>query len=735
MTHWYSSEEPEHTGRTGSRRRFLQILQELFAAEADRYFLWTPVLIGGGAVIYFSLSAEPSSLLVAGAVSVALPVAYAVYRAGYWVLGVALCLVVLGLALGKARTETLMTVVVERDTPVVTVSGWVEDAELRSANRQRVLIRVHRLYPWTQAQTPEKVRISLSRKSGDLLVGSAVSFKAKLFKPARPVSPGAFDFSRRNWFRGIGGSGYGFGDIATPDDLGPAPAVITIKAAISSVRNAIARKIREHLQGNQAAYAVAILTGLRGGLPEPVVENLRAAGLAHLLAISGLHMSLIALTLFWFVRALFAVSERAALRYPIKKLAAVVALTGGAAYLAISGAAVSTQRAFIMIAIMLLAMIIQRPAISMHNLALAALVLVIWRPESVLDVSFQMSFLTVVALIAAYEHRGHMGFMAGATSPGGTRFRRWTKWGLLYVFGIVVSTLVAGLATGPIAAFHFNRIAVFGIVGNLIAIPLMALMIMPLALLAVLLMPFGLEGWPLTAAGWGISALLDTAEFAANIPGAVRTVSAMPGTVLFAVITGMLWLCLWRTRLRWAGPAIIVSGLAIAAGIDKPDVLVEQEGRLIAVRTPGGELVPSSAKSALFAQERWLSRDGDQALPKQAASRDGMRCDDEGCTVQAYNGVKVALLKRVSGLWDECRNSDIVITAFSFKGSCGAAKLVIDRGALYAHGAHAVYFSEGGFRVERVSDHQGNRPWSDTRGDVGQPRGKQLATIRDANGR
>jgi len=713
VTHWDSVEAPAEAARTDLLRQTVQSVKRMLAEEVDRYILWSPVLIAAGAVTYFSLSVEPSWPMVAGLYAVAAICAVALYRTGARWPALIICLVASGFLISKTRTEILSTPVLASNTSVVTVSGWVEALEFKSPRKQRALIRVIRLEPWTNNPLPEKLRISLSRKTGDLAVGSAVSFKAKLFKPRKPISPGAFDFARRDWFRGIGGSGYGFGEVTAVVNPGPRPFGIWLGAEISNIRTRIANAVKAHLQGDEAAFAVAILTGLRGGIPDVIVGHLRAAGLAHLLAISGLHMGLIAFSLFSLVRALFALSERAVLELPIKKWAAVLALLGATAYLLVSGAAISTQRAYIMVTIMLLAIIVARPAISMHNLALAAILLLVWQPESVLNVSFQMSFLSVVALIALYEKRARIGFDGAPKNRSNGHILWRARRVLLYIAGIALSTLVAGLATGPIAAYHFNRVAVFGMVANLIAIPLMALVIMPLALVGVLLIPFGMESVPFALAGWGITLLLKSAEVAANIPGSIHHVPSTSAPALLAMVVGMLWFCLWRTRLRWFGAVSISVGLAMTIFARQPDILIDQEARVIAVRTLGGRLVPTSKTAARFAVERWLSRDGDSASPAEASSRQGMVCDREGCIAMTHTGKRVAWLNHASALWDECGRSDIVITSFSYRGKCGSAKLVIDRYALYRNGAHAVYLTTTGFKVVRVVDHRGHRPWSD----------------------
>lgn len=693
-----------------------EVVGRFWQSEPDRHFLWAPVLLSAGLIVCFSLHNEPGWMTVAvGACGAGI---IAALTARYLGLGAALVIVLVaaGFILGKARTEFLMTPVLGKDTGVVTLTGWVESVEIKSVKRQRAVVQVVSLEP-AGANRIEKLRISFSRKTLDLVPGTLISFKARLFKPRWPVAPGAFDFARRDWFRGIGGSGFAFGETVLDIEDIDRPVGLAALSQVAWLRNEIAAAARERLDGEVAAFAVAVLTGMRGGLSDESVDNLRAAGLAHLLAISGLHMGLVAFTLFWLVRAALALSVHAALRWPIKKIAAVAALLGGAVYLALSGGAISTQRAYIMIAIMFLAVLVDRPAISMRNVALAALLILMWRPESVLNVSFQMSFLAVIGLIALYEARdkARRGWLALRASDGWAVFV--TKRSMLYVGGVILSTLVAGLATGPVAAYHFNRVAVFGAVANLVAIPLMGALIMPMALIGTLLIPLGLEGIPFAISGWGISIVLDTANWAAGLPGAMRHVAAMPPASLLLFVLGGLWICLWRRRRRWAGIGLLAMGVAGSAIVGRPDVLIEQEAKSVAIRVEAGHLVPSSARSSRFAVERWLAADGDGSTLKEAAARGGITCDETACVAKGKGGRRIAFVSHPSALWDECGRADVVVTAFSFRSACRNAQLVVDRYALYRYGAHALYFNKERIEVKRVADQRGERPWSRPVGD------------------
>lgn len=696
-------------------QKFLRGFKAAYLGDADRRFLWVPVCLAAGAGLYFSLTFEPHWLVCAGLLVAAGCTALALRGTMLVVPVTVLCLALTGVALAKLRTHTLMTPTVAHKAGFVEVQGWIEKAEPTAKNRIRALVRVAAISPWPDALPPVTLRITFARTGAALAPGQAVTFRARLFAPRRPVAPGAFDFARRNWFRGISGSGFAFGPVEPAVPEAEKPFDIAAFGALGRLRAAIANEVTRHLSGDTGAFVVAILTGQRGALPEEVTENLRASGLGHLLAISGLHMALVAGTLFWLVRAFLALSARATLNLPIKKWAAAIALAGGAFYLVLSGASVSTQRAFIMVAIMFGAVMLDRPAITMRNVALAALIMVTFRPESVVDVSFQMSFLAVVGLVAVFEFREDMrrgGKQAGSVpAPFGRIGGRI----VLYVAGVALSSVVAGLATGPLAAYHFHRMAVFGVVANLVAVPLMALLIMPFALLGVIAMPFGLSGLFLGVVERGVQWVLDVAQWAAGLPGAVHHVAAVPESAILLVVLGILWLCLWRALWRLAGFVFIACGLALSGSAPRPALLVDEEAKVIAVRGADGALAIGSSRSARFTVERWLAADGSNLPVKDAAAGGGITCDRDACVASLPNGLKVAHVIAPRALWDVCRSADIVITRFSFSTACRAARKVIDRRTLWRHGAHAIYVTEKGISVRTVSQGLGDRPWTVTK--------------------
>ena len=329
--------------------------------------------------------------------------------------------------------------------------------------------------------TPGQIRVSVRTKDPAVVPGDRVRLRAMLMPPSPPVEPHGFDFARHAYFMQLGAVGYG---LDRPELLMRAQSR-SWSLALSALRQAIANEITEVVPGDAGAIAVALLTGLRGALSDQIWEEWAITGIAHLLSISGLHLAIVAGTLFFAVRIVLALAPPLALRLPTKKIAALVALIGSFGYLLISGAPVPTQRSFIMTALMLLAVMVDRNPFSMRLVVFAAVVVLMREPDTLLGASFQMSFGAVVALIAVYE-------TGAAKRPPGAGGLGWRL--LLYVAGVALTTLVASAATTPFSIYHFSRFSTYGTLTNLLAVPLSAVWIMPLGMLGLLLIPLGLAG-------------------------------------------------------------------------------------------------------------------------------------------------------------------------------------------------------------------------------------------------
>ena len=335
------------------------------------------------------------------------------------------------------------------------------------------------------------------------------------------------------------------------------------------------------------------------------------SGLGHVLSISGYHMVIVTGLVFFAIRAALALVPALALRRPIKKWAAAAALVAAAFYLLLSGAEVATQRAFIMTAIVLIGVMVDRAALTLRNLALAALAVLLIAPEAVAHPSFQMSFAATLALVAAYE-RGFSWSAAGADTPLGARI---ALWGVRDVVALALGSLVAGLATTLFAAYHFHRLAPYGVLANLLAMHIVSLVAMPSGILALVALPFGFDGPLWRLMGLGIDWMIAVALWVASLPGAVGRIAAFGTGPLMLASAGLILICLLRTPLRWSGAVLAALAIAWIANVRQPDVLVADGGQAFAVRSADGRLAVMKTGNDLFAVREWLAADGDARAP------------------------------------------------------------------------------------------------------------------------
>ena len=446
---------------------------EIYRLESRRFALWLPVCLGVGIWIYFALPTEPSPRWGAlGALPMLLLITGIARRIGWAML--ALAWAGLAVALGfsaavwsahRAEAPTIKFPMGE------TVEGRVLELSRSASGHPRMLLDRVTVYGIEPERTPVRVRLTiLEPKPPQLPIpGQRIRVYASLMPTGEPVEPGAFDFHRRAFFARLGGVGLTRGHVlVVPSEAEPhVPDMAGV--ALARLRYALSRYLRDVLPGRQGAFAAAIIVGDRVDIADPDAEALRASNLAHLLAISGLHMGILTGLVFAAARFSLTLLPGVSYRISTKKGAAVAALVAGAAYLALSGATVATQRAFIMVAVALVAVLLNRPALTLRALAVAATIILLIRPISLLDAGFQMSFAATAALVAGYEE------MRNRTRPDRSAKAGWLWAGFrvvtIYLGGLIISSLLAGTATAPIAAYHFNRMAPYGLLANLLALP------------------------------------------------------------------------------------------------------------------------------------------------------------------------------------------------------------------------------------------------------------------------
>ena len=651
------------------------------------------------------------------AVSGAAVVAVALWRCPMAPLSLICLAMAVGFVAAQLRVQSLDTRMLER-TGWATVIGTVRQVEVRPADHRLTLSDIT-LTDTRHRVVPSGVRVVLRGLDQPPLIGSRVRLRARIGPPSLPIAPGAFDFQRHAYFLGIGAVGFAAGQLET---LADRSGTDTWQAAVDLVRDRISVTVRAALDPNIGPIAAALLTGDRAGIPESILESLRQTGLAHLLAISGLHMALVVGTVLFGLRFGLAAIPGVALRWPIKKIAAGFALVAAGGYLLLAGAPVPTQRAFLMVGLVLIGQMLNREALSLRMVALAAVVVLLPFPESLLGPSFQMSFAAVTALIAAYE--GVRGWnarrLAGREEGLGLLPLPLVRFGR-YVGGVALTSVIASAATAPIAAYHFQMVPVTGTVANMIAVPVTALVTMPAGVIALLAMPFGMEQAPLAVMGLGIEATLWSAETAAAIPVAATGAAAAPVWSLVLLAMGALWVVIWRGPFRWAGLVIVGCGAVGWMLVAPPSVVVSAYADVVGVRFSDGTWAVSTDRRAAFVRDGWQRRwgAGDEAefealdaggVPLGMQDRQ-LTCDGLGC-VYTIADRRVAILTTPEATTEDCALASVVIVTVPLRRPCDGPDLLIDLRAIKTLGAHAVWIDRENVRMETVSGTTGRRPWN-----------------------
>jgi competence protein ComEC len=673
-----------------------------------RLMPWLAIAFGLGIIIYFAADREPepwaaAALFVAAVVGAILarsrPIAFP--------LALAVAAASAGFLTATVKRSLIAHPVLQTAIWNVDVAGFIETREERERS-DRIVVRVHRMTGARLEQPLERIRVSV-RKGTAPPVASYVEFKARLSPPLEPLRPGGYDFARNLYFQSIGASGFVLGRIRALDP--PLLPGLRLRAAqtIDSMRDTLDRRIRSVLSGDRGAIASALITGKRDAISTSVNDAMFISGLGHVLSISGYHMAVVAGVIFFVLRALFALMPAAAGHFPVKKWAAVAALAAAAFYLVLSGAEVATQRSFIMIAIVLVGVMVDRLAITLRTLTAAAIVVLLFTPEAIVHPSFQMSFAATVAMVAGYE-RGLSWMSAARDTPLGVRI---ALWGGRTLVGLVVVSLLAGLATTLFAAYHFHRLAPYGVIANLIAMPVVSFWTMPWAIIGVVLMPFGFDGIAWSAMGLGIDWMIAISTWVASLPGAVGRMAAFGVGPLLLGSAGLVVLCLLRSPLRLAGVAMLVVASLWAIRTPQPDVLIAADGLTFAVRGADGRLAIARGGSDTFAARQWLAADGDARAHMDASLGEGIRCDRAGCIGRLADGTLIALARSIEAFEEDCRRAAVVASPRDAPEHCAA--LVIDRKVLHRTGTIALRRTADGFAMSAVRPQGYDRPWAQAR--------------------
>ncbi len=689
--------------------------------EAGNTFVWAVAALCAGAAVYFALPHEPSFValcVVAGGAVIGLIVGRC--RQGVPFPALLAAMAVIGLWAVALEARLVAAPRLDHDR-TATVTGWVVDAEtvLNGATRMTIDVTGMSAYRLPTDVIPKRITVTFRKGTPAFAVGDGIRFLARLRPLPGPVMPGGYDFARRAYFEGRGGTGYALGRVEHVNP-GERPWSVWLAANIYGLRYDIAERIRAALPGADGAIAAAIIVGETRAIPDAENDALRMSGLPHMITIAGLHMSIVASSVFFGVRFLLALFPAIALRVSIKRIAALAALGAITFYVLMAGPHISAERAYVMAAIMLTSVILGRPALTMRNLALSAIVLVAVNPAQVIEPGFLMSFLAVMALIAAYQLLARLRQLRG-TAYGRHRDRgialHVAQSGLNHMGSAAWSSLIATLATAAITADQFYRVPPYGAITNFIVLPAIDMVAMPCAVLTCLLMPFGLEAVPLYLMGKSIDFMLMIGAFAASLPGGEGLIGRIhPASSLLAIF-GTLWLCLWQQNWRLLGLIPVIVAIGLAPFVEQPDVLIGEGAKPIAVRDASGRLRVLATKQDRFTVANWLMADADPNTPPNTRApidvrlNEGWRCDSVGCVflrpaTNAAARLTIAFVINPRGFEEDCERADIIITRLKAPDHCKATAHVIDRTTLDRSGALTLKLTQ-----ENTAEAGARRPW------------------------
>ncbi|MDJ1156784.1 ComEC/Rec2 family competence protein [Chelatococcus sp. SYSU_G07232] len=673
--------------------------------ERRRLFLWLPVFFGLGILLYFAADREPqlwapvSATLAAGLAALRLRARWPAYVAF-----TALAFLFAGFSAAALRTRAVAAPILPR-VMVGSLTGFVESVEERRQGA-RIVVALVGFADLAVGDRPSRVRVTL-RPGTAVKPGDFIEATARLLPPPEPARPGGYDFAREAFFRSTGAVGSISGAVRVRAPPVEPPGTLALATRIDQARNALTRRIADAAGGQAGAVAAALVTGKRGLISEETNAALRAAGIYHIVSISGLHMVLAASTIFGAARALLALFPGAALLWPTKKIAAVIAMFGATAYCIFSGSEVATERSLVMTLVMLAAILVDRPALAMRNLAVAALIVLAREPETLLGPSFQMSFAAVAGLVAFCE--GARPASAEASATGGGWPSRVGRMAARAIIALFVTTLVASIMTAPFGAYHFQTLNPFGLIGNALAVPFVSLLVMPAAVLGTLAYPFGLDAPVWWAMGLATRPVLAVGAWVSGFERATTVIPAFDTAVLLLFTLALLLATLWSTALRWLALPPALLGIALAANPVVPDIVVERSGAAAAVRQEDGRLAVVG-RASRFTLEHWLRADGDARTIDDATLKTAAGCDPWGCVAPLPGGRYLAVIRDKRAFAEDCRRAAIVISSLKAPETC-KAELVLDRSRLAATGAVHLVSEDGRFRLVRARQENGERPW------------------------
>ncbi len=657
--------------------------------DFQRWPLWFPVFLGLGIALYFSLPFEPPQGWAYGGLSLFFMSLWRLRLSAFRFFILSLSLVALGFSAALLRTHFLHTEMLHHSLPPLVLTGTVSQVELKPTQKGRLFQRLilTDLKADTPFTLPQKIRLTLKGKRERLWPGQVIRVTAKLSPLTDPGLPGGFDFRRQAYFQGVGATGF---ILSIPEVLGDASSWVT---RLEKRREEITAFFLTHLPSPEGAIAAALITGDKAAIPEEVREDFINSGLAHILAISGLHLTIIAGVVFMIIRRGISLIPSLCLSYNSKKIAALGTILMTFLYLVLSGFGIPAQRAFIMISLVMGAILIDRTALSMRTVAFAAFLILLITPEALLGPSFQLSFAAVIGLIAGYETWRNP--LTAWVVRGGI-IRKF----LLYGGGLAFTSLLATLATLPFTIYLFHRFSLHAVEANLVAVPLTSLVIMPAAFLSCLLSPVGAGDLPLAVFETSLALLVKIAAAVSSWRGTNIPMAHPPLFSFVFIVVGGLWLCLWQQPWRKWGIFPICLGFLAAFWEDAPHLLIDGRGKLVALYE-NNILHLSSLRKGKFVADVWKKHLAAQEIKP-------LPCK-EGVCEATFKGVPIVISSVKEN--QPCVKDAVLIRLEPSQKVCPEAYHTLDWYDLWRGGSHALWLTPHGLRLEKVRPARHHRPW------------------------
>jgi competence protein ComEC len=677
------------------------VIENWLDRERDQLPLWFPVGTGVGVAIweFGATSMLPGLVLACSAIMLIAALAPSGSRLRFILQMLALTILT-GFALITFRSANVAQPVLGKIW-IGEFYGRIEAVENISA---RDVFRL-RLATGVKSGLPPYVRVNLSPEQYEetFQPGSVVRLRARLLPPAGPALPGGYDFGRRAWFQQIGATGSALGEVSLHQPAASRPLFATKRAALS-------QHVLEAMPEGTGAIGAALVTGDQGHINEADAQAMRDSGLAHLLSISGLHVTAVVGFIFIAVSRILSLSAWLALRIPIPVYAAAAAAFGAVAYTLLAGAEVTTVRSCIAALLVLVALAMGRDALTLRLVAFGALVVLLFWPEAMAGPSFQLSFAAVATIVILHEMPVIKRFTQSRDEPISFKAAR-------AVVSLILTGLAIELVLAPIALFHFHKAGLYGAFANVVAIPLTTFVIMPMEALALFFDIFGL-GWPFWwLAGQGIAAILAIAHTVSGLPGAVTMMPAMPIWAFCAFVSGGLIFGLLVTRVRYIGIPLCVIGTIAMIMAPRPDILVTGDGKHMALVRPSGEIALLRGRPGDFVRDLIFEKAGSNSPATPIELWTGAQCTDDNCVINVLRkgrswtvlatrtGNQIPIMEMAAA----CKRVDIVVSDRWLPQTCRPKWIKADRNFLEKSGGLAFYLSEE--RVLTAQESNRHMPW------------------------